>query len=119
MCHIRFRKGWKVQAHTLEELALKSQATIYEPYVVFGFNGLILITQFWLGFAPVRYADITAAERVQNFFQEYLAFGLVVVSIVVYKVVYKTKFKRAHEMDVTTGVEEGDGPGGFARTGKG
>jgi amino acid transporter len=110
LCHIRFRKGWRVQGHTLDELAFKSQATVYGSYVGFGFNVLILITQFWLGFAPVGYADMTASERVQNFFQAYLAFPVVVVCFLVYKIVYKTKFKRAHEMDVSSGRREMDLP---------
>jgi amino acid transporter len=46
MCHIRFQKGWKVQGRTFDELAFKSQATVYGSYVGFGFTVLILIAQF-------------------------------------------------------------------------
>lgn len=106
LCHIRFRKAWKLQGHTLDELAFKSQATVWGSWVGFIFNILILIAQFWTGFAPVGYADMTAGERVQTFFEAYLAFPIVVLCYVVFKIWYKTKFKRAHEIDVSSGRRE-------------
>ncbi|ORY10657.1 AAT family amino acid transporter [Clohesyomyces aquaticus] len=106
LCHIRFRRAWKLQGHTLDELAFKSQATVYGSYVGFIFNILILVAQFWTGFAPVGYGEMTAGERVQSFFQAYLAFPIVVICYVGYKVAFKTKFKRTHEIDVTSGRRE-------------
>jgi amino acid transporter len=110
LCHIRFRKAWKVQGHTLDELAFKSQATVYGSYVGFIFNILILIAQFWTGFAPVGYGDMTVGERIENFFQAYLAFPIVALCFIGYKIVFKTRFKRASEMDVTSGKRELDLP---------
>jgi amino acid transporter len=49
---------------------------------------------------------LTAGERVETFFQAYLAFPIVALSYIIYKVIYKTKFKRAHEIDVTSGRRE-------------
>lgn len=106
LCHIRFRRAWKLQGHTLDELAFTSQATVYGSYGGFIFNILVLIAQFWTGMAPVGYADMTATERITNFFQAYLAFPIVVAFFVVFKIVKKTKFKRAHEIDVTSGKRE-------------
>lgn len=106
LCHIRFRRAWKLQGHTLDELAFKSQATVYGSYAGFIFNILVLIAQFWTGMAPVGYAEMTANERIQNFFQAYLAFPIVVLFFVVFKVVKKTKFKRARDIDVTSGKRE-------------
>ncbi|KAF2192807.1 AAT family amino acid transporter [Zopfia rhizophila CBS 207.26] len=106
LCHIRFRRAWKCQGHTLDELAFKSQATVYGSYVGFIFNILTLIAQFWTGFAPVGYGDMTAGERVESFFQAYLAFPLVVLCYVGYKIWFKTRFHRAHEIDVTSGRRE-------------
>ena len=106
LCHIRFRHAWKLQGHSLDELAFRSQATIYGSYFGLFFNILVLIAQFWTGMAPVGYAEMTANERVTNFFQAYLAFPIVVAFFVVFKLVKKTKFKRAHEIDVTSGTRE-------------
>lgn len=106
LCHIRFRRAWKLQGHTLDELAFRSQATVYGSYAGFIFNVLVLIAQFWTGFAPVGYAEMTTAELVQNFFQAYLAFPIVALCYIVFKVVKKTKFKRARDIDVTSGMRE-------------
>ncbi|KAF2007202.1 AAT family amino acid transporter [Amniculicola lignicola CBS 123094] len=106
LCHIRFRRAWQLQGHTLDELAFKSQATVYGSYVGFIFNIIILIAQFWTGFAPVGYGAMTTGERIENFFAAYLAFPIVVIMYVAYKLIYKTKFKRAHEIDVTSGKRE-------------
>lgn len=110
LCHIRFRKAWKVQGHTLDELAFKSQATVYGSYAGFAFNILVLIAQFWTGFAPVGYGEMTAGERIENFFQAYLAFPIVALCYIIYKIVFKTRFKRAHEIDVTSGKRDLDLP---------
>ncbi|CAI6336839.1 unnamed protein product [Periconia digitata] len=110
ICHIRFRAAWKAQGHSLDELAFTSQATVYGSYVGAIFNILILIAQFWTGFAPVGYGELTAAERVQTFFEAYLAFPIVVLFYVVFKLWHKTKFKRAKDIDVTSGRRELDLP---------
>lgn len=106
ICHIRFRKAWKLQGHTLDELAFKSQATVYGSWAGAIFNILVLIAQFWTGFAPVGYGEMTAGERVQNFFQAYLAFPIVAVCYIGYKLWFKTRFRRASEIDVTSGRRE-------------
>ncbi|KAF2199779.1 AAT family amino acid transporter [Delitschia confertaspora ATCC 74209] len=106
LCHIRFRRAWYVQGHTLDELAFKSQATVYGSYVGLIFNILILMAQFWTGFAPVGYGKMTAGERVERFFQKYLAFPIVLACYVIYKIIFKTKFRRAHEIDVVSGRRE-------------
>jgi amino acid transporter len=71
-------------------------------------NGLVLVAQFWTGFAPVGYADMSASARVKNFFQVYLAAPVIVVCYIVFKVVKKTKIRRTREIDVTSGRREMD-----------
>jgi amino acid transporter len=110
LCHIRFRRAWKLKGHTLDELAFRSQATVWGSWAGFIFNILVLIAQFWTGVAPVGYAELSAGDRVQTFFQAYLAFPIVALCFIVFKLVYKTKFKRAHEIDVTSGKREMDLP---------
>jgi len=108
LCHIRFRAAWKYHGHTLDELAFKSQATVWGSWVGLIFNILILIAQFWTGFAPVGYGEMTAGERVENFFMAYLAFPIVVLMYIIYKLIYKTKFKSVKDMDITSGRREMD-----------
>lgn len=49
---------------------------------------------------------MTAGERVESFFEAYLAFPIVALCYIGYKLWFKTKFKRAHEIDVTSGRRE-------------
>ncbi|EOD45204.1 Amino acid/polyamine transporter I [Neofusicoccum parvum] len=104
--HIRFRKGWKVQGHSLDELAFRSQPGVIGSWIGFIFNGLVLIAQFWTGFAPIGYDEMTAGELVENFFSVYLAFPIVVFMYVGYKLFVGTAIVRSHNMDLHTGIRE-------------
>lgn len=104
--HIRFRKGWKVQGHSLDELAFKSQPGVIGSWMGFLFNVLVLIAQFWTGIAPIGYADMTTSELVENFFSVYLAFPIVILFYVGYKAFVRTSIVRSHNMDLHTGIRE-------------
>ncbi|MCJ1365867.1 glyceraldehyde-3-phosphate dehydrogenase 1 [Acarospora aff. strigata] len=106
LAHIRFRKGWRVQGHSLDELAFRSQPGVIGSWIGFLFNVLVLIAQFWTGFAPVGYKDMTTQALVKNFFGAYLAFPVIFLFYIVYKVLYKTPFIRTHSMDLSTGIRE-------------
>ncbi|KAJ5806358.1 General amino-acid permease GAP2 [Penicillium pulvis] len=108
LCHIRFRRAWKVQGHSLDELAFRSQPGVFGSWVGFIFNCLILIAQFWIGFAPVGYADMTAGALVENFFSVYLAAPIVFAFYLPYKFWYKTKVMRCKDMDLVTGRRDLD-----------
>lgn len=106
LAHIRFRKGWRVQGHTLDELAFRSQPGVIGSWIGFIFNILVLIAQFWTGFAPVGYASMSAGDLVQNFFSAYLAAPIVIVFYIFYKFYFRTPFIRSHKMDLHTGIRE-------------
>lgn len=106
LAHIRFRKGWKVQGHSLDELAFRSQPGVIGSWVGFILNCLVLIAQFWTGFAPIDYGDLGAAGQVNSFFQAYLAAPIVVIMYVAYKIWKRTPFVRSHNMDLHTGIRE-------------
>ncbi|KAF2418942.1 AAT family amino acid transporter [Tothia fuscella] len=106
--HIRFRQAWKYNGHTLDELAFKSQPGVIGSWVGLIFNILVLIAQFWKGFAPVGYADMTVGERVQSWFLAYLAAMIILFMFIVYKILFKTKFKRIRDIDVTSGRRDMD-----------
>ncbi|KAK3168014.1 hypothetical protein OEA41_004460 [Lepraria neglecta] len=110
LSHIRFRRAWKQQGHTLDELAFRSQAGVIGSWIGFLFNILVLIAQFWVGIAPVPDSDGTritgAVPLVQNFFELYLAVPVVLLFYVPYKLLYKTPFMRAKDMDLKTGRRE-------------
>ncbi|KAL8695452.1 MAG: hypothetical protein Q9218_000030 [Villophora microphyllina] len=110
LAHIRFRRAWRVQGRSLDELAFRSQAGVIGSWVGFLFNVLVLVAQFWTGFDPVKpqYGPPVAgaSARIKSFFQAYLAFPLVVLCYLGYKIVYRTPFMRSRNMDLQTGVRD-------------
>ena len=108
LAHIRFRKAWHVQGHTLDELAWRSQAGVFGSWWGLTFNILVLIAQFWTGFAPVGYASMSASAIAQNFFQAYLAAPIVLIFYITYKIYFKTEVQRTARMDLHTGRRELD-----------
>lgn len=108
LAHIRFRRAWKVQGHTLDELAFTSQPGIIGSWVGLIFNCLVLVAQFWVGFAPVGYASKSASYLVENFFSVYLAAPVVLLFFIPYKLWYRTKIVRSHEVDLVTGRRDLD-----------
>ena len=52
-------------------------------------NILILVAQFWTGFAPIGYADMSGSERTKNWFELYLAAPLVIVCYFGFKFWYR------------------------------
>ncbi|KAK2755490.1 glyceraldehyde-3-phosphate dehydrogenase 1 [Arachnomyces sp. PD_36] len=108
LAHIRFRRGWKLQGHTLDELAFVSQPGVVGSWIGFLFNCIVLIAQFWTGFAPVGYADMTTGELIENFFGVYLAAPIVVLFYLGYKFWFKTPFVRSMDMDLVTGRRDLD-----------
>lgn len=112
LCHIRFRRAWKQQGHSLDQLAFRSQAGVIGSWVGFVFNVLVLIAQFWTGIAPVPNQDDTnvtgAAALTKNFFADYLAVPIVLLFYIVYKTLYKTRVMRSKDMDLKTGARQLD-----------
>ncbi|KAL2414846.1 General amino-acid permease GAP2 [Exophiala dermatitidis] len=106
LCHIRFRRAWRLAGHTLDELAFKSQATVYGSWLGLIMNLLILAAQFWTGFAPIGYADMSARDRVKSFFEVYLAAPIVIVMYLAYKIIRRTRVRRARQIDVHSGRRE-------------
>ncbi|KAL2065030.1 hypothetical protein VTL71DRAFT_4170 [Oculimacula yallundae] len=106
LSHIRFRRAWKLQGHTLEELAFRSQPGIIGSWIGFIFNCLVLVTQFWTGAFPVGYENLSGAEQVEHFFLAYLAAPIVIMFYLCYKFYFKTSVMRAKDMDLTTGRRE-------------
>ncbi|KAF2710526.1 general amino-acid permease-like protein GAP1 [Pleomassaria siparia CBS 279.74] len=106
LAHIRFRKGWKRQGHTLSELAFRSQPGILGSWVGFVFNVLVLIAQFWVALVPIGSENDSKSTRTQGFFSIYLALPVVLGFYLPYKLLKRTKIVRSHNMDLHTGIRE-------------
>lgn len=106
LAHIRFRRAWKVQGHTLDELAFRSQPGVIGSWIGFLFNCLVLMAQFWVGAWPVGYGTDSGAAQADNFFLNYLAAPIVIMFYLGYKFWFKTSFMRCKDMDLQTGIRE-------------
>lgn len=108
LAHIRFRRGWKVQGHNVNKLPFRSQPGVIGSWIGFFFNCLVLIAQFWVGFAPVDCGRMTASAKVENFFSGYLAAPVVLAFYIPYKILTRAPFIRAKDMDLQTGRRDLD-----------
>lgn len=106
LAHIRFRRGWAQQGHSLDELAFRSQPGVVGSWIGFLFNCLVLITQFWTGAWPIGYRLQTSSQLANGFFKLYLAVPTVIVFYIPYKIYYRTPFIRTHNMDLHTGIRD-------------
>ena len=52
LSHVRFRRGWKVQGHSIDEIPFKAQTGVIGSWIGFGFNCLVLVAQFWTAMWP-------------------------------------------------------------------
>lgn len=105
---LRFRQAWKYNGHTLDELAFKSQATVWGSWVGLIFNILVIVVSFWTGFAPVGYADLSTSDLITSWFQSNLSIPILLVMYFGFKLVRKTKIKKISEIDVISGRREMD-----------
>ena len=106
LAHIRFRKAWRSQGHKLDELAFRSQPGVAGSWVGLACNILILIAQFWTGFAPVGWEWNSVGENVASFFQAFMAAPVVLAFYIPYKIWFRTPFMRVEDMDLSTGMRE-------------
>jgi amino acid transporter len=100
--HIRFRRAWKVQGHSVEELPFTAVAGIWGSYVGAGLIVIVLIAQFYIALFPITPVE-TAGERVQSWFLAYLAFPILIGFYIVGWIWKRGVPRRAHEIDLDTG----------------
>jgi amino acid transporter len=108
LAHIRFRRAWKKQGHTLDELAFRSQAGLIGSWIGFILNVLVLMAQFWTAGWEIGYGSLSADTRAQDFFLNFLAAPVVIAFYIPYKIYFRTPFMRSANMDLVTGRREVD-----------
>ncbi|RPA83377.1 putative amino acid permease [Ascobolus immersus RN42] len=103
LAHIRFRRAWKLQGHSLDELAFTSQAGLIGSWFGFALNCIVLVAQFWVAVWPIG-----GKPTAKGFFEIYLTVPILLVTYFPFKWIYKTKIIRAKDMDLVTGRRELD-----------
>ncbi|KAK2031388.1 amino acid permease [Colletotrichum zoysiae] len=95
-CYIRFHRAMKVQGVSRDTLPWKAP---FQPYTAwFGFVGSTIVT-FVAGFSVFLAGNWSTA----NFVASYIGIPIFIVPIVAWKLYHKTKFVRAHEIDLWSG----------------
>ncbi|WVW83497.1 hypothetical protein I302_105518 [Kwoniella bestiolae CBS 10118] len=100
--HIRFRKAWKVQGHSVEELPFKAIGGAYGSWLGAALIVIILIAQFYIGLFPIGGVE-SAGERAESFFLSYLAAPIMIGFYVIGYLWKRTLPRKAHEIDLDTG----------------
>lgn len=68
LCHIRFRRAWKVQGHSLDELPFKAMGGVYGSWFGVILITLVFIAQFYIAVWPVGGMPENPADVAENFF---------------------------------------------------
>ncbi|EPQ65990.1 Bgt-999 [Blumeria graminis f. sp. tritici] len=89
--HIRFRKAWALNGRSTDDLPFTAMFGIIGSWIGLGLNILCLIAQFYIAISP-----ISRKATVQTFFEAYLAFPVVCVFFLGYKI---------HKRQWTAGVD--------------
>ncbi|KAF8964469.1 APC amino acid permease [Flammula alnicola] len=103
LCHIRFRRAWAVQGHSLEELPFRALGGIYGSWFGVILIVLVLIAQFYIAIWPIGGMDPNPQIVAQTFFETYLAFPVMILFYVIGYAWKRTLPQRAHEIDLDTG----------------
>lgn len=116
LTHIRFRRAWKVQGHSVEELPFQALGGIYGSICGVTLVVLVLIAQFYIAVWPLGYEEVE--NRAEAFFREslrsfdcaftnsivsYLAAPIIIAFWVIGYLWKRALPRRAHEIDIDTG----------------
>ncbi|BGO91883.1 hypothetical protein NBRC10512_007674 [Rhodotorula toruloides] len=103
ICHIRFRRAWKVQGHHVDELPFRAAAGEYGSYFGLLVIVLVFVAQFYIALWPLGGPASNPADRVQDFFLSYLAAPVFLFFLITGYAINRTWPLRASEIDIDTG----------------
>lgn len=92
--HIRFRKAWSAQGYQVEDLPFISMLYPYNAYFGLAANTVLALIQGWQTFAPFDAG---------TFVDAYILLALFPILYVGYKLAFRTRFRRVHEIDLLSG----------------
>ncbi|KAI9371010.1 amino acid permease/ SLC12A domain-containing protein [Aspergillus egyptiacus] len=104
LAHIRFRKAWAYNGHTLDEIPFKAIGGVYGSYLGLFLVFIVLAAQFFVAIAPPG-GGINGAE---GFFKSYLALPVVLFFWAVGYIWKRQGWLRTSQIDVDTGRREHD-----------
>ncbi|KKK25586.1 hypothetical protein AOCH_000081 [Aspergillus ochraceoroseus] len=101
LAHIRFRKAWVLQGHSVSELPYKTPLGVVGSYIGLGLNILCLIATFYVSVWPAG-----SSPDASYFFEQYLAAPLILALYIFWKLFTKQwrMWVPLAEMDITSGL---------------
>ncbi|KAM3491378.1 hypothetical protein MY3957_005320 [Beauveria namnaoensis] len=103
LCHIRFRRAWRLHGRPVNHLPFQSQVGVVGSYLGLALNIVVVIAQFWVAAFPIGWRTMSSANIAQNLFLKWMSAPIIVVFYVLHKVYYRTRYVRIRDMDVDTG----------------
>ncbi|TFK18849.1 amino-acid permease inda1 [Coprinopsis marcescibilis] len=103
MCHIRFRRAWKVQGHDVRELPYQALGGVYGSWFGVILVILVFIGQFYIAIDPLGDAERTPGEVAEGFFSSYLAMPVMILFYLGGYLWKRTLPQRAHEINLDAG----------------
>lgn len=82
--HIRFRKAMSVQGYSLDFLTYKAKTGVIGSWIALVLSMFILVCQFWVAISPISATSSNGLD-VEVFFQNYLAFPIILILYFGYK----------------------------------
>ncbi|KAF7888469.1 uncharacterized protein EAF02_003010 [Botrytis sinoallii] len=106
--HIRFRKAWAQQGHSVDSLIYRSPVGTIGSWIGLGMIVLVLIVQFWVAVDPIGTVHTGVNTKISSFFEAYLAMPVVLIFYAGYKLWYRTRWMKIEDIDLRTGRNEVD-----------
>ncbi|GAA6058864.1 hypothetical protein JCM10212_002808 [Sporobolomyces blumeae] len=103
LCHIRFRKAWRVQGHSVDELPFKALGGVWGSWCGLSLVVLVLIAQFYIAIWPIGGMDSDPQQAAQDFFLVWLAAPILLFFWLCAWIKNRTLPYKAHEIDLDTG----------------
>ncbi|PBP20065.1 amino acid permease [Diplocarpon rosae] len=101
--HIRFRKAWAAQGHTLDEIPFQAIGGVGGSWLGLFLVGICMVAQFYSALCPVGVSGIGTA---QDFFMSYLALPVVLLFWAIGYLWKRQGWLRTSQIDVDTGRRE-------------
>jgi len=107
LAHIRFRKAWAANGHSVDELPFKAAFGVWGSWLCLLINVLALMAQFYVALYPVGGPNLDA----KTFFELYLAGPFLIGLYLIWKIYswfYRPEdrplFVRTRDIDIYTGM---------------
>jgi len=101
--HIRFRRSWKLQGHSMDELAWTSPMGELGSWFGFFVNILVLVATFYTSAFPIDEGNMDSHDRGKNFFQSYLSVVIILFSFCTHKLFTRSSMVKLQDIDLVSG----------------